>query len=212
MRISDWSSDVCSSDLAPQILRPGHVTRVAKRTRGGEHRRTRIGREEHTMRNSLGGAMCAAMLAGCLGAGTAAAQVSDDAVRIGVLTDMSGPYVDINGPGSIAAVQMAVEDFGGTVLGKPIEVLTADHQNKTDVGANVARTWYDQDGVDLVTNMANSAVALAVQRLAIDKDRLSINTAAATSDLTGQACSPNGRSEEHTSELQSLMRISYAVF
>src|SRR3546814_18740911 len=81
MRISDWSSDVCSSDLAPQILRPGHVTRVAKRTRGGEHRRTRIGREEHTMRNSLGGAMCAAMLAGCLGAGTAAAQVSDAAVR-----------------------------------------------------------------------------------------------------------------------------------
>src|SRR3546814_19890275 len=89
---------------------------------------------------------------------------------------------------------MGVEDFGGTVLGKPIEVVTADHQNKTDVGANVARTWYDQDGVDLVTNMANSAVALAVQRLAIDKARLSINTAAATSALTGQACSPNGLS------------------
>jgi len=149
-------------------------------------------------RKTLGGAMSAAMLAAGylatsgLTAVPAAAQVSGDVVKIGVLTDMSGPYVDINGPGSVEAVRMAVEDFGGSVLGKPIEIVSADHQNKADVGANVARSWYDQDGVDVVTNMANSAVALAVQRLATDKKRLSINTAAATSDMTGKACSPNG--------------------
>ncbi len=150
------------------------------------------------MGKGFGAATIAAILAaGTIGMagssiGTAVAQISDDSVRIGVLTDMSGPYVDINGPGSIAAVRMAVEDFGGSVLGKPIEVLTADHQNKADIGANIARTWFDQDGVDLIQNMANSAVALAVQRLAHDKGRLSINTAAATSELTGKSCSPNG--------------------
>src|SRR3546814_8458875 len=127
MRISDWSSDVCSSDL--------------------------------------------------LGAGTApaAAQVSDDVVKLAILTDMSGPYADINGQGSVHAVQMAIEDFGGEVLGKKIELVYADHQNKADVGANAARQWFDQEQVDVVVNLAN-------------------------------------RSEEHTSELQSTMRNSYAVF
>src|SRR3546814_8370469 len=104
----------------------------------------------------------------------AGAQVSDDAVRIGVLTDMSGPYQDWAGPGSVVAVQMAVEDFGGTVLGKKIEVVSADHQNKADIGANLTRQWFDVDGVDMVIDVPNSAVALAVQQLAKQTGRIFI--------------------------------------
>ena len=122
----------------------------------------------------------------------AQAQLSDDVVRIGVLTDMSGPYQDWAGPGSVVAVQMAVEDFGGTVLGKKIEVVSADHQNKADVGANLTRQWFDVGGVDMVIDVPNSAVALAVQELAKQKGRIFINTGAATTELTGAQCSPTG--------------------
>src|SRR3546814_9251285 len=98
------------------------------------------------MRNVLCGAGCAALLAG-LGAGTApaAAQISDDVVKLAILTDMSGPYADINGQGSVHAVQMAIEDFGGEVLGKKIELVYADHQNKADIGANAARQWRSEE-------------------------------------------------------------------
>ncbi|MBN9559281.1 MAG: ABC transporter substrate-binding protein [Alphaproteobacteria bacterium] len=120
------------------------------------------------------------------------AQISDNVVRIGVLTDLTGLYTDNTGTGSILATQMAVDDFGGKVLGKPIEVLSADHQNKADIGSAIARKWIDEGKVDVITNVANSAVALAVQTVAREKNRILINTAAASSDFTGKACSPVG--------------------
>src|SRR3954468_23299762 len=92
-------------------------------------------------------------------AGPAMAQISDGIVKIGVLDDMSGPYADIQGPGDVVAVKMAVEDFGGTVLGKPIEVISGDLQNKADVGSAIARQWYDIDKVDAILGLGNSAVA-----------------------------------------------------
>mgnify|MGYP001018349231 CR=1 FL=1 len=91
-----------------------------------------------------------------------AQQVSDDVVRIGVLTDMTGPYADFAGPGSVVAARMAVEDHGGRVLGRPVEVVVADHQNKPDVGGATARRWIDTDRVDMIIDMPNSAVALAL--------------------------------------------------
>ena len=120
------------------------------------------------------------------------AQVSDDVVRIGVLSDMSGPYQDWAGPGAVVAVQMAVEDFGGTVLGKKIDVISADHQNKADIGSTLTRQWFDVGGVDMVIDVPNSAVALAVQEIAKQKNRIFINTGAATTELTGAQCSPTG--------------------
>jgi branched-chain amino acid transport system substrate-binding protein len=123
---------------------------------------------------------------------SAHAQVSDDVVKIGVLNDMAGPYSAINGEGSNVAVRMAVEDFGGKVLGKPIEIVIADHQNKADVGSSIARRWFDEEKVDVVTNLSNSSVALAVQSLARDKSRIVLHTAPASSDLTGKSCSPTG--------------------
>jgi branched-chain amino acid transport system substrate-binding protein len=128
-----------------------------------------------------------------LGASAAAqAQVSDDVVKIGVLNDQSGLFADLAGPGSVEAARMAVADFGGTVLGKPIEVVAGDHQNKPDVGAALARQWYDVDKVDVILDIPNSGVALAVQQVTKDKNKLVIFSSAAVSDLTGKACSPNG--------------------
>ena len=111
--------------------------------------------------------------------------------RIGVLADMSGPYADIGGPGSVAGARMAVEDFGGSVLGRPIEVLAADHQNKTDIGVAVAREWLGPRDVGLILDMGNSAIALALQGLVRDADRVAIPISAVSSDLTGKACSAN---------------------
>ena len=128
--------------------------------------------------------------AAALLASPAAAQVSDNVVKIGVLNDMSGLYSDNNGEGSNVAVRMAIEDFGGKVLGKPIEVVIADHQNKADIGSNTARQWFDQDKVDVITNLSNSSVGLAVQSMSREKNRIVLQTASATSDLTGKACSP----------------------
>ncbi|HET8728971.1 MAG TPA: ABC transporter substrate-binding protein [Alphaproteobacteria bacterium] len=120
------------------------------------------------------------------------AQVSDDAVRIGVLNDQSGVYADFGGRGSIVAAEMAVEDFGGTVLGKPVEIVSADHQNKPDIGANIARQWFDVDGVDMITELTTSSVALAVQEIGEQKNRITMVSGAATSSLTNEACSPVG--------------------
>lgn len=116
----------------------------------------------------------------------------DDAVKIGVLTDMSGPYSDVGGPGSVEAVKMAIEDFGGSVLGKPVEVVSGDHQNKADIGSNIARKWFDVDGVDMVTDLTNSAVALAVQALAKDQKKINLVSSTHTTELTNKACSPYG--------------------
>jgi branched-chain amino acid transport system substrate-binding protein len=124
--------------------------------------------------------------------GPAAAQVSDDTVKIGVLDDMSSVYADITGPGGIAAVRMAIEDFGGKVLDKPIELVVADHQNKADVAAATGRAWYDTQKVDMITGLGNSAVALAIQQLTREKNRINLVSGAASTDLTGKSCSPNG--------------------
>ena len=120
----------------------------------------------------------------------ALAQISDDVVKIGVLTDMNGPSSTANGPGSVTAAQMAVEDFGGKVLGKPIQVISADHQTKPDVGATMARRWYDTEQVDLIVDVPISAVGLAVQNVANEKKRLLIVHSTGTADFHGKFCSP----------------------
>ena len=140
---------------------------------------------------SLLAATCTLALASALSS-NAGAQVSGDAVKIGVLNDQSGLYADFGGRGSVIAAQMAVEDFGGKVLGKPIQVLSADHQNKPDVGSNIARQWFDQDGVDAIADLTTSSVALAVQEIGKQNGKVTLTSGAATSRLTGDACSPTG--------------------
>ena len=112
-------------------------------------------------------------------------------LKIGVLTDLSGPYQDVGGPLAIGAAQLAVEDFGVGAKGLKVEIVSADHQNKADIGAGVARQWYDRDGVDIIVEVANSAVALAVAGVAKDKNKVYINSGAATSDLTAASCNAN---------------------
>jgi branched-chain amino acid transport system substrate-binding protein len=113
-------------------------------------------------------------------------------IKIGILTDMSGVYADQAGPGSVEAARMAIEDFGGSVLGQPIGLVSADHQHKTDVALAIARKWYDVDGVDVIADMPNSAVALAIQQLTREKNKTALYATAATTELTGKQCSPNG--------------------
>lgn len=122
----------------------------------------------------------------------ATAEISNGIVKIGVLTDMSGPYADNVGPGAVLAAKMAVEDFGGKVAGVPIEVISADHQNKADIGSAIARRWYDTEGVDTITEVVSSAVALAVQQISRDKNKVLLATGPGTPELTGKSCSPNG--------------------
>ena len=119
------------------------------------------------------------------------AALSDDLVKIGVLTDMSGQFSHESGEGSVTAIKMAVEDFGGKVLGKPIEVLVADHQNKPDTASALARKWFDVDKVDMVANLINSSIALGVSQLAKEKDRIAIINGSGASRLTNDACTPN---------------------
>jgi branched-chain amino acid transport system substrate-binding protein len=130
-------------------------------------------------------------LAATLGAEAANAQISDNVVKIGVLSDMSSLYADLDGAGSVLAAQMAVEDFGAAAKGMKVEIISADHQNKPDVGSAVARQWFDTDKVDLITGTTNSGVALAVNQITKDKGKAFIVSGAATADLTGKACSPN---------------------
>jgi len=120
----------------------------------------------------------------------ALAQVSDDVIKIGVLTDMNGPAAASTGQGSVTAAQMAVEDFGGQVLGKPIRVIVGDHQDKPDIGAGIARRWYDTEQVDLIVDVPVSAVGLAVQNIANEKKRLFIAHSTGTADFHGKFCSP----------------------
>lgn len=134
-------------------------------------------------------AAAAAMAMGAISF-SASAQVSGDVVKIGFLTDMSGVYSDIDGPGGVEVIKMAIEDFGGKVLGKPIELLSADHQNKPDIGASKAREWMDQQGLDLLVGGSNSGVALAVNKIAAEKKRVYINVGAATPRLTNEECTP----------------------
>ena len=118
------------------------------------------------------------------------AQISGDTVKLGVLADMSGLYSDLSGIGSVVATQMAAEDFGGTVLGRKIEVVSADHQNKPDIGSNIAREWIDQQGVDAIVDVPVSSIAFAVQQIAKERNRVLLISSSGSSDLTGKSCSP----------------------
>ena len=117
-------------------------------------------------------------------------KLSGDVVKIGVLTDMSGLYADYGGPGAVAAARLAVQDFGGRMFGRPIEVVNADHQNKPDIAKNVTQQWFDREGVDMTVENLNSSVALAVQALGKEKNKITIVTGAATSRLTNEDCAP----------------------
>lgn len=127
-----------------------------------------------------------------LAATPALADLSDGKVKIGILNDQSGVYADFGGKYSYEAAKMAVEDFGGKVLDAPVEVVTADHQNKADIASNIARQWYDTEQVDSIMELTSSSVGLAVQALSKEKKKITINTGAATTELTGAQCSPYG--------------------
>jgi branched-chain amino acid transport system substrate-binding protein len=141
--------------------------------------------------NALKRTLVAAAVAGALAGGAAQAQISDNVIKIGVLTDMSSLYTDLAGAGSVAAAKMAVEDSGIEKRGYKVEVISADHQNKPDVGSNIARQWYDVDKVDVIVDTPNSGVALAVNQITKDKGKAFLVSGAASSDITGKACSPN---------------------
>ena len=130
-------------------------------------------------------------VAATLATGAAQAQISDNVIKIGILTDMSSLYTDLSGAGSVLAARMAVEDSGIEKRGVKVEYVSADHQNKPDVGSAVARQWYDTDKVDVIVDTPNSGVALAVNQITRDKGKAFLVSGAATSDLTGKACSPN---------------------
>jgi branched-chain amino acid transport system substrate-binding protein len=134
-------------------------------------------------------ALLAAVAAGgLLLAGSASAQ----GVKIGILNDQSGVYADYGGKSSVEAANMAIEDFGGSVLGQKIELVTADHQNKPDLATSIARRWFEVDNVDMITELTTSSVALAVQELSKEKKKIDIVVGAATSRITGDACTPYG--------------------
>lgn len=162
------------------------------------------------MRLTFKNCMVGALLLHAL-AFNAFAQISDGVVKIGVLNDASGPYADFSGPGSVLAARMAVEDFGGTVNGLPIEVVSANHQNKADVGATIAREWFDIGKVDMILDLSNSAVALAVQQLARDKNRIAIAGAVGTTDFTGKACAATTMSWLYDSYALSNSLVKAAV-
>jgi branched-chain amino acid transport system substrate-binding protein len=133
----------------------------------------------------------AAAAALAFAAGTAHAQISGNVVKIGVLNDQSGTYADLAGPGSVLAAKMAVEDFKAKDKSLNVEVVFADHQNKPDVGSQIARRWFDADGVDVIVDVPTSSVVLAVNQIAKEKNKVMIVSTGATSDLSGKACTPN---------------------
>jgi branched-chain amino acid transport system substrate-binding protein len=126
-----------------------------------------------------------------LATGSAHAQFTDGVIRIGVLNDQSGLYADITGPGSVAAARLAVEDFGAEKKGMKVEIVVGDHQNKPDIGSNIARTWLDTDKVDVIVDVPTSSVALAINQVVRDKNKVFLGSGPATADLTGPQCSPN---------------------
>src|SRR3712207_5660051 len=119
------------------------------------------------------------------------AQPVGDVVRIGVLTDLSGPYRDVTGPTSVACVRQAVEEFAAQTPSVRVEVIAADHQNRPDVGVNTVRQWFDTRGVDVVTDVGNSAIALGLNPVCVERDKVHLNASAAPRDPTGRACTPN---------------------
>ena len=134
---------------------------------------------------------CAALFAS-LWAGTASAQFTDNKVRVGVLTDLSGTYSDLAGQGSVEAAKLAIEDFGGKVAGLPIDIVSADHQNKPDIASAIARKWYDNDGVDAIFDLVTSATGIAVREVSKEKGKIDVNSGAGSTALTNEKCSPTG--------------------
>jgi len=141
--------------------------------------------------NALKQSLLTLAIAGTFVAGAAHAQISDNVIKIGVLSDMSSLYTDLAGAGSVLAAKMAVEDSGIEKRGYKVEYVSADHQNKPDIGSAIARQWYDTDKVDVIVDVPNSGVALAVSQITKDKGRVFLAVGPGTSDLTGKACSPN---------------------
>ena len=141
--------------------------------------------------NALKQSLLALAIAGTFVAGAAHAQISDNVIKIGVLSDMSSLYTDLAGAGSVLAAKMAVEDSGIEKRGYKVEYVSADHQNKPDIGSAIARQWYDTDKVDVIVDVPNSGVALAVSQITKDKGRVFLAVGPGSSDLTGKACSPN---------------------
>ena len=139
----------------------------------------------------LKGAWLAGVAVAVLAGSAAQAQMSDGMIKIGVLTDMSSLYTDLAGAGSVQAAKMAVEDFGAAGKGMKVEIISADHQNKADVGSTTARSWYDVEKVDVIVDVPNSGVALAVNEVTREKNKVFLVSGAASSDLTGPKCSPN---------------------
>jgi branched-chain amino acid transport system substrate-binding protein len=144
----------------------------------------------------------ALVLAGCTKTEDANEKVTNDTVKIGVLTDMSGLYSDIGGKGSIVAAELAVEDLGGEVAGHKIEIVSVDHQNKTDIAAQKVREWIDRQGVDMITDALNSAVAIATSKVVAEKKKIMMNTGAASTKLTNEDCTPY--TIHHTYDTYSL--------
>ncbi len=120
------------------------------------------------------------------------AHAGANGIKIGVLTDLTSFASTSMGPGSVVAGELAAKDFGGSVLGKPIEVISADMQSKPDLAVQIAAKWYDEEGVDLIIDVPASAAAITIQRMALEKHRMFMATVAATTDLTGKFCSPQG--------------------
>ncbi|KAA0595653.1 branched-chain amino acid transport system substrate-binding protein [Azospirillum lipoferum] len=144
------------------------------------------------MRTLLLAGTALAVLGSVLASGAAQAQMSDNVIKIGMLSDRSGIYADINGEGSAVAARMAAEEFGNAINGTKIEIIVGDHQNKADIAANLARQWIDTEKVDVVADVPNSAAALAVQAITRDKKRLFLMSGPGSTDLTGKECSPYG--------------------
>jgi branched-chain amino acid transport system substrate-binding protein len=144
------------------------------------------------MRSILLAGVALSSLGAALASGAAQAQMSDNVIKIGMLSDRSGIYADINGEGSAVAARMAAEEFGNAINGTKVEIIVGDHQNKADIAANLARQWIDTEKVDVVADVPNSAAALAVQGITRDKKRLFLMSGPGSTDLTGKECSPYG--------------------
>ena len=151
----------------------------------------------HSLRPAVSG--LSAILAVLLGTATAQAEIKSDAIRIGVLTDMSGAFATAMGPGSVEAARMAAEEFGGAINGKPIRILQADHQNKADLASSLARQWFDRDGVQAIADGGASAAALAMQEVVREKKRVFLISGAGAEQLTGAACAPTSVQWTHDS-------------
>jgi branched-chain amino acid transport system substrate-binding protein len=165
-------------------------------------------REMIMSKQNFAGAALAAVLS-LIAVSAANAQISNDVVRIGVLTDLSSWGRDNSGPGSVEAAKMAVEEFGPTVLGKPIEIISADHQMKVDVGAQTARGWFDKDNVDAVVDIPNSGIAIAVHNLARERNKIALLSGPGASSLTDELCSPN--TVHFTYDTYALSKVTAAA-